>query len=162
MRLVVTNPTYSEVKPYIKGGRQALRKVPAGVGSTGFVKLAARVPSGCRVRSILAHSKRLWLEEDLELTEETVHLKVPTSKISEKAIDRGFNQIGTLGLATTILKFKRSTGKHFLIKAPTLGAYHPGSGDVPLEPRIWSSGGDRLFTNFFVMESKELRYWIGN
>jgi len=27
--LVVTNPTYSEVKPYIKS-RQALRKVPAG------------------------------------------------------------------------------------------------------------------------------------
>jgi len=43
------------------------------------------------------HSKRLWLGEDLELTEENGAFKVPTSKISEKAIDRGFNQIGTLG-----------------------------------------------------------------
>jgi len=83
---------------------------------------------------------------------------VPTSKISEKAIDRGFNQIGTWGLATTILKFKLLDRKTFFDQeSPTLGNTIPDQVVVMFhwELRIWSSGGDRLFTNLLkVMESK--------
>jgi len=56
-------PTYSEVKPYKKGGRQA-RKVPAGVGSTGFVKLSRQefrrvVESGASWRIRNGYGKRI-------------------------------------------------------------------------------------------------------
>jgi tRNA-splicing ligase RtcB len=41
MRLMVTNLTYKEVKPYIKKVVDKLyQRVPAGVGSKGFVKLS--------------------------------------------------------------------------------------------------------------------------
>ena len=41
MRLVVTNLTYKDVKPYIKKLVDRLyERVPAGVGSTGFVKIS--------------------------------------------------------------------------------------------------------------------------
>src|SRR5437016_8986586 len=41
MRLVVTNLTYAEVKPHIQTLVDRLfQRVPAGVGSTGFVKLS--------------------------------------------------------------------------------------------------------------------------
>ena len=100
MRLVVTNLTYSEVKPYIKKVVDKLyEKVPAGVGSTGFVKLSRQ-----EFRRVVEEGA-LWCirngygwEEDLELTEENGCVKgADSSKISEKAIDRGFKQIGTLG-----------------------------------------------------------------
>ena len=100
MRLVVTNLTYSEVKPYIKKVVDKLyEKVPAGVGSTGFVKLSRQ-----EFRRV-AEEGALWCirngygwEEDLELTEENGCVKgADSSKISEKAIERGFKQIGTLG-----------------------------------------------------------------
>jgi tRNA-splicing ligase RtcB len=100
MRLVVTNLTYDQVKPYIKKVVDKLyERVPAGVGSTGFVKLSRQ-----EFRQVVEQGAHWCIrngygwEEDLELMEEQGCLAgADSSKISEKAIDRGFNQIGTLG-----------------------------------------------------------------
>jgi len=100
MRLVVTNLTYDQVKPYIKKVVDKLyERVPAGVGSTGFVKLSRQ-----EFRQVVEQGAQWCIrngygwEEDLELIEEQGCLAgADSSKISEKAIDRGFNQIGTLG-----------------------------------------------------------------
>jgi len=109
MRLMVTNLTYKEVKPHIKKLVDKLyEKVPAGVGSTGFVKLSrndfrkvVEEGAGWCVRNGFG-----W-EEDLELMEENGCLKsADASKISEKAIDRGFNQIGTLGSGNHYLEIQ--------------------------------------------------------
>jgi tRNA-splicing ligase RtcB len=109
MRLVVTNLTYSEVKPYIKQLVDKLyERVPAGVGSTGFVKISRQ-----EFRQV-AEQGAGWCiqngygwEEDLELTEESGCFKgADASKISEKAIDRGFNQIGTLGSGNHYLEIQ--------------------------------------------------------
>ncbi|WP_250121570.1 RtcB family protein [Chroococcidiopsis sp. CCMEE 29] len=109
MRLVVTNLTYSEVKPYIKQLVDKLyERVPAGVGSTGFVKISRQefrqiAEQGARW---CIHNGYGW-EEDLELTEESGCFKgADASKISEKAIDRGFNQIGTLGSGNHYLEIQ--------------------------------------------------------
>jgi len=109
MRLVVTNLTYSEVKPYIKQLVDKLyERVPAGVGSRGFVKISRQ-----EFRQV-AEQGAAWCiqngygwEEDLELTEESGCFKgADSSKISEKAIDRGFNQIGTLGSGNHYLEIQ--------------------------------------------------------
>ena len=109
MRLVVTNLTYDEVKPQIKKLVDKLyERVPAGVGSTGFVKLSRGdfrqvVEQGAQwcVRNDYG-----W-EEDLELIEEQGCLSgADAAKISEKAIDRGFNQIGTLGSGNHYLEIQ--------------------------------------------------------
>ncbi|MDB6017560.1 MAG: hypothetical protein JWR19_2049, partial [Pedosphaera sp.] len=100
MRLVVTNLTESEVKPRIKELVNLLfQRVPAGVGSTGSLKISREefrqmVEQGARW--CVAHGYG-W-EEDLAVTEEEGCIPgAAAAKISERAIDRGVNQIGTLG-----------------------------------------------------------------
>lgn len=109
MRLMVTNLTYKEVKPYIKEVVDKLyQKVPAGVGSKGFVKLSRNdfrqvVEQGARwcVRNGYG-----W-EEDLPFIEENGCIEgADAAKISEKAIERGFNQIGTLGSGNHYLEIQ--------------------------------------------------------
>lgn len=115
MRLMVTNLTYSEVKPYIKEVVDKLyQKVPAGVGSTGFVKLSRQ-----EFRRVVEQGAGWCIqngygwEEDLELTEENGCIEgADASKISEKAIDRGFNQIGTLGSGNHYLEIQVAQKKN--------------------------------------------------
>lgn len=100
MRLVLTNLTYDEVKPHVHDLVDRLfYKVPCGVGSTGFVKL-----SRGDFRTVMAEGSRWALRngyawpEDLELTEEGGCFKgADPDKVSERASDRGFDQVGTLG-----------------------------------------------------------------
>lgn len=109
MRLLVTNLTYSEVKPYIKKLVDKLyEQVPAGVGSTGFVKISRQ-----EFRQVVQEGANWCIrngygwEEDLELTEENGCIAgADAAKISEKAIDRGFNQIGTLGSGNHYLEIQ--------------------------------------------------------
>ena len=109
MRLVVTNLTYHEVKPYIKELVDKLyQRVPAGVGSTGFVKVSRR-----EFRDVVEQGARWCIEngygweEDLELIEENGCFEgADSDKISDKAIDRGFNQIGTLGSGNHYLEIQ--------------------------------------------------------
>ncbi|MBD1928489.1 RtcB family protein [Trichocoleus sp. FACHB-90] len=109
MRLMVTNLTYHEVKPYIKKLVDRLyERVPAGVGSSGFVKLSRNdfrkvVEQGAQW---CVNNGYGW-EEDLELVEENGCIKgADSAKISDKAIDRGFNQIGTLGSGNHYLEIQ--------------------------------------------------------
>ncbi|HEY9858673.1 MAG TPA: RtcB family protein, partial [Candidatus Obscuribacterales bacterium] len=84
------------------------QKVPAGVGSKGFVKLSRN-----DFRQVLQQGARWCVENgygweaDLELMEESGCLAgANPDKVSEKAIDRGFNQIGTLGSGNHYLEIQ--------------------------------------------------------
>lgn len=141
MRLVTTNLTYEEVKPHIRELVDKLyRKVPAGVGSTGFVKI-----SRDEFKEVIEQGTRWCVkngygwEEDLELTEEFGCIEgCDPSKISEKAIARGFNQIGTLGSGNHYLEiqvakpeniFDKDLARHFGITIPNqvVVMFHCGS-----------------------------------
>ncbi len=100
MRLVLTNLTLRDVKPHLKPIVDRLfQRIPAGVGGTGFVKLTKE-----QFKRVLAEGAH-WAvknnygwDEDLERTElNGLADWVDVSKISQKAIDRGYSQIGTLG-----------------------------------------------------------------
>jgi len=109
MRLVLTNLTYDEVKPHLKELVDALfQRVPAGVGSTGFLKISKK-----QFREVIAQGAKWCVkegygwEEDLERTEENGCIEgADPSKISEKAVDRGYNQIGTLGSGNHYLEIQ--------------------------------------------------------
>lgn len=109
MRLVVTNLTFDEVKPHVKQlVDQLYERVPAGVGSTGFVKLSRR-----EFREVVEQGARWCVrrgygwKEDLAVTEQSGCMEeADSSKISEKAIDRGFKQIGTLGSGNHYLEIQ--------------------------------------------------------
>jgi tRNA-splicing ligase RtcB len=100
MRLVITNLTLDDVKPYLRQIVDRLyERVPAGVGSHGFLKLSRQ-----DFRDLVEHGARWCVdrdfgwEDDLEVTEENGCISgADASKISERAIDRGYNQVGTLG-----------------------------------------------------------------
>jgi tRNA-splicing ligase RtcB len=117
MRLVLTNLTYADVKPHLKELVDKLyNRVPAGVGSTGFVRISKNefrhvVEQGARW---CIHHDYGW-EEDLELTEESGCIEgADSSKISDKAIDRGFNQIGTLGSGNHYLEIQVARRENIL------------------------------------------------
>ena len=115
MRLVVTNLTYDDVKPHVHDLVDKLfERVPAGVGSTGFVKLSRQ-----EFRRVVEEGARWCIkngygwEEDLELTEESGCIAgAEAAKISDKAIDRGFNQIGTLGSGNHYLEIQVARREH--------------------------------------------------
>ena len=90
--------------------------MPAGVGSTGFVKLSRQ-----EFRRVAEEGARWCVrhgygwEEDLELTEEAGCVAgADASKISDKAIDRGYNQIGTLGSGNHYLEVQVVHPEHVI------------------------------------------------
>ncbi len=109
MRLVVTNLTLAEVQPRLKELVDALyKRVPAGVGSTGFVRL-----SHDAFREVLTEGARWCVRkgygwpEDLERTEDGGCFRgADASTVSQKAIERGFDQIGTLGSGNHYLEIQ--------------------------------------------------------
>lgn len=109
MRLVRTDLTLNEVKPKLKDLVDLLyQRVPAGVGSSGFVKLTPQ-----EFKKVIALGARWCIQngygwpEDLEVTEENGCIEgADPDKISQKAIERGLNQIGTLGSGNHYLEIQ--------------------------------------------------------
>jgi tRNA-splicing ligase RtcB len=100
MRLITTNLTLEDVQPHLKEIIDRLfQRVPAGVGTHGFLKLSHNefrelVEQGAR----WCVERDLGWQEDLEFTEENGCIAgADASKISERAVERGYNQVGTLG-----------------------------------------------------------------
>lgn len=109
MRLVLTSLTYQDVKPHLKTLVDKLfERVPAGVGSTGFVKL-----SKDQFKKVVVDGSEWCVDngygwkEDLERHELNGRADwADVSKISSRAIERGFNQIGTLGSGNHYLEIQ--------------------------------------------------------
>ena len=109
MRLVRTDLTLGDVRPRIRELVDRLyARVPAGVGSTGFVKV-----SKDEFREVLAEGARwcvdsgLGWEDDLAATELGGRMgTADASKVSQRAVDRGANQIGTLGSGNHYLEIQ--------------------------------------------------------
>ncbi|GFO57433.1 RNA-splicing ligase RtcB [Geomonas sp. Red276] len=100
MRLVLTTLTADEVIPKLHRLVDRLfTRIPTGVGCHGFVRL-----NEDEFASVLEQGSRWCLKrgfatpEDLEMTEEGGCFSgADASTISKKAIERGYNQLGTLG-----------------------------------------------------------------
>jgi tRNA-splicing ligase RtcB (3'-phosphate/5'-hydroxy nucleic acid ligase) len=100
MRLIRTNLTREEVQPQLERLMTELfRRVPAGVGAGGFVKL-----NRSSLERVMTHGAQWCIEQgygwhqDLERIEEGGRLKrADPSKVSDHAVTRGINQLGTLG-----------------------------------------------------------------
>jgi tRNA-splicing ligase RtcB len=115
MRLVTTNLTYRDVKPHLKELVDKLyQRVPAGVGSKGILRVDRQ-----QFREVIEEGA-VWCvrngygwEEDLQLTEEDGRMQgADASKVSEKAIDRGLRQIGTLGSGNHYLEIQVVRPEH--------------------------------------------------
>lgn len=162
MRLIRTNLTYKDVQPHIRKLVDRLfAAVPAGVGSAGFLKLSRR-----EFKQVIEQGARWCVRngygwnEDLEFTEDDGCTPgADASKVSERAIDRGFNQIGTLGSGNHYLEIQvvREENIFDSLLAETFGLK---SGQVVVMFHCGSRGfGHQVATDYLqlflrVMESK--------
>lgn len=115
MRLVLTNLTFDEVKPKLTALLDRLfARIPAGVGSSGFIRISHDefrevVESGAR----WCLKKGYGWKEDLERTEEYGCIAgAEASRVSQKAVERGFKQIGTLGSGNHYLEIQVARPEH--------------------------------------------------
>lgn len=107
VRLARTNLEYPEIKKSMEKLVQSLFKnVPTGVGSSGAIKKLSKK----EMNRVLQNGSRWCVDngfatpDDLECTEENGTLQSANPDyVSERAKERGYNQVGTLG-----------SGNHFL------------------------------------------------
>ena len=109
MRLVTTNLTFKDVKPkLIKLVDTLFRTVPAGVGSRGFVKVDKKqfieiMESGVKW---CVDNNYGWKDDLKKCEGHGVIDWADHSQVSEKAISRGLNQLGTLGSGNHYLEIQ--------------------------------------------------------
>jgi tRNA-splicing ligase RtcB len=130
MRLVSTDLMLEEVQPKLHQLVDTLyRRVPAGVGSKGFLDL-----SDAEFTEVLEHGARWCIRrgygtaEDLARTEEGGCLAgADASAVSARAIERGHRQIGTLGSGNHYLEIQVARPEHVVdaTLAATLGITRP-------------------------------------
>lgn len=109
MRLITTSLTIREVKPKIHQLVDALYKaIPAGVGCKGVVKLSKE-----EFKEVMKNGAQWCVKngyawpEDIENIEDQGKIALADpSKVSDKAIKRGFDQLGTLGSGNHYLEIQ--------------------------------------------------------
>jgi tRNA-splicing ligase RtcB len=123
MRLITTTLTEKDVKPKIRELIDTLfNRVPAGVGSKGFLKL-----NNAQFKEVMQSGSKWCVEqgygwdEDLERTEDSGSITgANPDKVTDRALQRGISQLGTLGSGNHYLEvqvardiFEEKTAKKF-------------------------------------------------
>ena len=133
MRLIRTDLTLADVQPRLELLMTELfRRVPAGVGSKGFVRLNRR-----DFEEVMRKGARWCVEqgygwnEDLERIEERGCISgADPSKVSDQAVERGINQLGTLGSGNHYLEVQVASSDRIF--------------DVPTAAALGITGGDQI------------------
>ncbi len=129
MRLIRTNLTINDVKPKLKELVDIFfRTVPAGVGASGFVKA-----NRAQFQNVMTEGVKWCVDngygwkQDLERIEENGQIKgADPSKVSEKALKRGIDQLGTLGSGNHYLEIQVAEKIHDPATAKVFGFEQEG------------------------------------
>lgn len=117
VRLLSTGLALEEAQPYLDELATAVNQLcPSGVGQGGHLNLSrAEVESVCRDGAKWALKEGYAEQEDLERTEESGRLEgADPMEVSQRALDRGRDQVGTLG-----------SGNHFIEIDQVEKIFHP-------------------------------------
>jgi tRNA-splicing ligase RtcB len=109
MRLITTDLTHEEIESDIPRLVDALfERVPAGVGGSGLLALSEDEFRDLIERGMdWALERGYATEEDLRRTEENGRMQGADSRmVSERAIERGYRQVGTLGSGNHYLEIQ--------------------------------------------------------
>jgi tRNA-splicing ligase RtcB len=110
VRLLRTDYTEDDVAPKSKELlAEIFREVPAGVGKGGVTKLSRAVLKDILVKGAeWAVENGYGRKEDLERTEESGRMKDASAEdVSERALERGVPQLGTLGAGNHFLEIQK-------------------------------------------------------
>jgi tRNA-splicing ligase RtcB len=100
MRLIRTDLTLADVQPHLERLMiELFRKVPAGVGASGFVRLSRE-----EFGRVMTHGAKWCVERGYGWHRDLIRMEeggciegVDASVVTDHAIQRGINQLGTLG-----------------------------------------------------------------
>ncbi len=110
VRLLASDLSEEEIEPYLNDLATVLyQNCPSGVGEGGRYKLSAQ-----EMEDVLERGATWCLENDLATAEDLIHTEgtgrltgADPSKVSQRARDRGRNQLGTLGSGNHFLEVDR-------------------------------------------------------
>ncbi|MCH6557152.1 MAG: RtcB family protein [Nitrospirae bacterium] len=165
MRLIRTDLTLSDVQPRLEQLMTELfRKVPAGVGSKGFVRLNRQ-----DFQNVMRKGVRWCVEnghgwnEDLARIEE--HGCIPgadPSKVSDHAIERGIHQLGTLGSGNHYLEVQVASDDRIFDRETAAALGITGHDQIVVMVHCGSRGfGHQVASDYLrVFEKAMRRYGI--
>lgn len=163
VRLLRTNLDQDDVKPKLKELVQALfRNIPSGVGSTGKVSLSFSELNRVLDEGVeWAVSKGFGWSEDPEHIEERGSWRVAdSSKVSNRAKQRGHNQLGTLGAGNHFLEIQVVEKIYDPSIAKTLGITHEGQVTVMIHTGSRGLGHQVASDYLLLMERAMRKYGI--
>lgn len=165
MRLIRTDLTLADVQPRLDQLMTELfRKVPAGVGSRGFVRLTRQ-----EFDDMLRKGARWCVERgygwhhDLERIEERGCIRdADPSKVSDQAVHRGINQLGTLGSGNHYLEVQVASSDRIFDPGIAAALGITGHDQIVIMVHCGSRGfGHQVASDFLkVFEKAMKRYGI--
>jgi tRNA-splicing ligase RtcB len=161
MRLIRTDLTLEEVRPKLELLMTELfRKVPAGVGAKGFVHLGRKeFAEVMRRGATWCIANGYGWQEDLERMEQGGCLDgADPSHVTDHAIERGINQLGTLGSGNHYLEVQVVSDDRIFDRATAaaLGLY--GRDQVVVMVHCGSRGfGHQVASDYLKVFEKAMR-----
>ncbi len=126
VRIIKTNLKTHEIKPYLeKLVNTIFKNVPCGVGSKGKIRVTRKELRELVVKgSMWAIERGFGFKEDIERTEEFGRLAGANPEyISQRAIERGMPQVGSLGAGNHFLEIQRVAQVYDNKIAETMGLH---------------------------------------
>jgi tRNA-splicing ligase RtcB len=165
MRLIRTELTLADVQPRLERLMTELfRKVPAGVGASGFVRL-----DRAALDSVMTKGARWCIEQgygwhrDLSRIEEGGCITgADPEKVSDHAVSRGINQLGTLGSGNHYLEVQVVSNDRVFDRESAAALGITGHDQIVVMVHCGSRGfGHQVATDYLkVFEKAMHRYGI--
>jgi tRNA-splicing ligase RtcB len=161
MRLIRTNLTLAEVAPRLEQLMTELfRRIPAGVGSQGFVRLTRR-----DFEAVMCQGARWCVErgygwpQDLERIEEHGCIAgADPSKVSDRAVERGITQLGTLGSGNHYLEVQVAADDRIFDRPTATALGITGGNQVVIMVHCGSRGfGHQVGSDYLKVFEKAMR-----
>ncbi|MFQ5931597.1 MAG: RtcB family protein [Nitrospiraceae bacterium] len=161
MRLIRTNLTLGDVQPRLEQLMTELfRKVPAGVGSKGFVRLNRQ-----EFENVMGKGARWCIEhgygwnDDLSRIEEQGCISgADPSKVSAHAVERGINQLGTLGSGNHYLEVQVASDDRIFDREVAAALGITGRNQIVVMVHCGSRGfGHQVASDYLKVFEKAMR-----
>lgn len=161
MRLIRTDLTLADVAPRLERLMTELfRRVPAGVGSKGFVRADRR-----EFDEVMRKGARWCIERgygwrhDLERIEERGCIPdADPSKVSDYAVERGINQLGTLGSGNHYLEVQVAADDRIFDKPTATALGITGRDQIMVMVHCGSRGfGHQVASDYLKVFEKAMR-----
>ena len=158
VRLATTSLIETDVRPKLEGLVNALyRNIPAGVGSTGSIKLTKKDE-----KKVLKEGSRWAVQQgfgedsDIEHTEDNGCMEnADPDAVSERALERGKKQLGTLGSGNHFVEVGVVEAVYDPVAAQAFGLFE---GQVTLMLHSGSRGfGYQVCDDFLAFMTKHVR-----